>query len=123
MEALLAGGARDVTVLDISPTALARLRERLGAAADRVQWITDDVRDWEPDRTFALWHDRAVFHFMVSAGDRERYLRAVARGARCPGATSSWAPSPPTGRRGARAFRSPGTGRRSSPPRSATASG
>ena len=98
VESLLAGGARDVSVLDVSPTALARVRRRLGAAADRVHWITDDVRDWEPDRTFALWHDRAVFHFMVSAADRRRYLRTV-RAALAPGGhvvLATFAPDGPT---------------------------
>lgn len=82
--ALLAAGARDVSVLDVSATALGQARARLGAEARRVEWIEEDVRDWRPARAYALWHDRAVFHFMVTADDRDAYLRAV-RAAVAPG--------------------------------------
>jgi SAM-dependent methyltransferase len=77
VDELMARGFADVTVLDISEVALERSRERLGAAAQRVRWICADVRDWTPNRTYDLWHDRAVFHFLVDGGDRERYLRAA----------------------------------------------
>ncbi len=82
--ALLAAGARDVCVVDLSATALAHARARLGAEAGRVEWIEADVRDWRPGRAYALWHDRAVFHFMATADDRDAYLRTV-RAAVAPG--------------------------------------
>lgn len=43
-----------------------------------------DVLRWTPDRRFELWHDRAVFHFLVDAADRRRYVRAL-RDAVAPG--------------------------------------
>lgn len=98
VDELLAGGARDLSVLDLSATALVLARARLGADADRIDWIRGDVRDWEPARTYALWHDRAVFHFMVGPGDREGYLRA-ARRAIAPGGHAvlgTFAPDGPT---------------------------
>ncbi|HEX2217463.1 MAG TPA: class I SAM-dependent methyltransferase [Gemmatimonadales bacterium] len=70
---LLRLGYTDVTVLDLAPEALARSRERLGSAADRVRWIAADVRSFVPPRRYALWHDRAVLHFLVNRRDRERY--------------------------------------------------
>jgi SAM-dependent methyltransferase len=84
VDALLASGARDVSVIDLSAAALAHARARLGADAERVAWIHADVRSWAPPRTHALWHDRAVFHFMATADDRDAYLRTV-RAAVAPG--------------------------------------
>jgi SAM-dependent methyltransferase len=76
---LIAGGHTDVTVLDIAPAALQHAQARLGTAAARVKWIVCDVTDFEPERCYALWHDRAVFHFFVTASDRTRYLSVLAR--------------------------------------------
>jgi SAM-dependent methyltransferase len=72
--ALLAGGFADVTVLDLSEVALLASRARLGPVGARAHWVHADVLDWSPDRTYGLWHDRAVFHFLVDAEDRERYV-------------------------------------------------
>jgi trans-aconitate methyltransferase len=71
---LLAAGHTDVSVLDIEPAALAKSRARLGAAASQVEWIAADVTEFRPSRRYALWHDRAVFHFLVDPGARDRYL-------------------------------------------------
>lgn len=71
---LLDGGYGDVTVLDIAPAALDRARARLGQAAARVKWIAADITAFQPSRKYALWHDRAVFHFLVHPAERDRYL-------------------------------------------------
>ena len=46
--------------------------------------VRADVLQWTPDRAFGLWHDRAVFHFLVDEHERDRYVmtlrRAVAPG-------------------------------------------
>jgi rhodanese-related sulfurtransferase/SAM-dependent methyltransferase len=78
VDAALADGFRDVTVLDVSRDALAAARRRLGAAAGRVSWIAGDVLTWVPPRRYAVWHDRAVLHFMTAEADRRRYAAAVA---------------------------------------------
>lgn len=67
----------DITVLDISGAALAKARERLGAAADSIFWLEADVTEFEPQRRYYLWHDRAVFHFLTEPDDVERYLHAL----------------------------------------------
>lgn len=82
--ALLDAGWRDVTVLDISDTALAAARGRLGERAAQVTFLTGDLLSWQPQRTYDAWHDRAVFHFLVDAADRGRYV-ALAAGAVAPG--------------------------------------
>lgn len=77
--ALLAGGQSDITVLDVSIIGMQAAQQRLGAAADQVQWLLGDVRTWQPVRRYVLWHDRALFHFMISEQDREAYLQTLER--------------------------------------------
>ncbi len=79
VEALHADGYRDLTVLDISASALSRARERLGNDAAEVTWIVEDVTAFRPRRHFDLWHDRAVLHFLTEAADRRAYRRTVKR--------------------------------------------
>ena len=74
VDQLLAAGYTDLTVLDISGTALATAQARLGAAAARVRWVEADITRFTPERRYALWHDRAVFHFLVEPDRRQRYL-------------------------------------------------
>ncbi len=75
---LRAGGHTDVTVLDIAPEALAAARTEAGPDAWHIAWIAADILSWRPQRRYALWHDRAVFHFLTEAADRERYVEVMA---------------------------------------------
>ena len=79
---LLGLGHSDVTVADISAKALDLAKADLGEDADRVTWVEADVRFHDFGRRFDLWHDRAVFHFMVDAADRDRYLAVLSRSLR-----------------------------------------
>lgn len=84
---LLAAGYRDVTALDLSERALARSRARLGGRADQVTWRAADVTTARFDAdSFDLWHDRAVFHFLVDSSARARYVAQVEHAVR-PGGT------------------------------------
>ncbi len=77
---LLARGYENITVLDISQTAIDANRRRLGAASDRVHWLVEDICKVEMESSaYDVWHDRAVFHFLTSASDRTAYIRLVAR--------------------------------------------
>jgi len=71
---LLDAGYRDVSVLDIAAEALDKARNRLAARATQIKWIETDITDFVPARSYAVWHDRAVFHFLTKASDREKYL-------------------------------------------------
>jgi SAM-dependent methyltransferase len=93
---LLRLGVEDVAVLDISQAAIERGQDRLGDDAARVQWIAADVLDPPDLGEFDLWHDRAVYHFLTNAADRERYLR-VAAAAVAPGGHLIVATFAPTG--------------------------
>ncbi|WNM63619.1 class I SAM-dependent methyltransferase [Candidatus Nitrospira neomarina] len=74
---LLDHGFMDVTVLDISPTALERAKARLGDRADLVTWIETDITDFRSSKTYYVWHDRAVFHFLTEAEDRGKYCETM----------------------------------------------
>jgi SAM-dependent methyltransferase len=75
---LLARGFRDVCVLDLAENALADARHRLGTRAADVRWIAGDVTEVAlPTAHYALWHDRAVFHFLTDATERARYVAAA----------------------------------------------
>jgi SAM-dependent methyltransferase len=76
---LLALGYRDLTAVDLSASALAAIRERLGPPGSEVVLETADVLDLHLGRRFALWHDRAVFHFLVEAVEREAYRASLHR--------------------------------------------
>jgi SAM-dependent methyltransferase len=77
VDALLEAGWRWPTVLDVSPAALETARARLGEAAERVEWIAADITKWSPARTYDIWHDRAVFHFLTDPADRAAYRQAM----------------------------------------------
>jgi SAM-dependent methyltransferase len=72
--ALLRRGFTDVTALDVADDGLAAARRELGADADEVAWVTADLLTWSPTRRFDVWHDRAVFHFLTTPTEQQRYL-------------------------------------------------
>ncbi len=77
---LLEAGFIDVSVLDISGTAIEASRLRLGERQDGVNWIEADITDVElVENHYDVWHDRAVFHFLTAAEDRRRYVDLVNR--------------------------------------------
>lgn len=79
VDTLLEEGYTDLTVLDISGAALAEARRRLGAAAAGVRWIEADATSVELPGRYALWHDRAVFHFLTDPRERAAYLERLRR--------------------------------------------
>ncbi|TDJ06082.1 MAG: class I SAM-dependent methyltransferase [Deltaproteobacteria bacterium] len=76
---LLEKGFLDLTLLDVSSSALENSKRRLGDKADRINWLVSDFKDLKSDKNFKLWHDRAVFHFLTHETDRERY-REILKG-------------------------------------------
>jgi 2-polyprenyl-3-methyl-5-hydroxy-6-metoxy-1,4-benzoquinol methylase len=76
---LLAAGYENLTVLDVSQTALDVAQKRIGKAAERVCWIAGDITRVELlTGAYDVWHDRAVFHFLTAPEDRAAYVRQVA---------------------------------------------
>lgn len=74
---LLDLGYTDVTILDISKNAIARLKKRLGAKANKVKFIISDVLEFSPKEKYDVWHDRASFHFLTSIEDIQKYKSLV----------------------------------------------
>lgn len=96
---LVASGYRDITVLDISQTAIDANRKRLAALSNRVKWIVGDITriDLQP-ALYDVWHDRAVFHFLTVPNDRVAYVRQVAQAVKQGGhvIVSTFGPEGPT---------------------------
>jgi SAM-dependent methyltransferase len=77
---LLSRGYTDVTLVDLSPTALEVTRARLGDADASVSWVCGDATQVAlPEARYDVWHDRAVFHFLTDSAARAAYVRQVAR--------------------------------------------
>ncbi len=77
---LLHRGYSNLTVLDISVAALEVTRKRLGELSSAVYWVQADVTEVSlPSQSYAFWHDRAVFHFLTQAAQREKYVTALRR--------------------------------------------
>ena len=78
VDGLLTAGYKRITILDFAPAAIAQAQHRLQAASSSVSWLEADVLTAElPPAAFDVWHDRAVFHFLISAADRVRYVAQV----------------------------------------------
>lgn len=76
---LLNLGWSDVTALDVSSEALAIVSARLEGHGGPVSFVVANLLSWQPQRQYDLWHDRAVFHFLVDDADRQRYIATSAR--------------------------------------------
>jgi SAM-dependent methyltransferase len=76
---LLEVGYTRLGVLDVAEAALGQARDRLGGAARRVEWFTADVTTFVSPHQWDLWHDRAVFHFLIDPADRRAYRETMLR--------------------------------------------
>ena len=74
---LLEEGFENISVLDISESALEKAKKRLGEKAQNVTWIVSDVTEFEPSSQYDVWHDRAAFHFLNTKEDIEKYTQIV----------------------------------------------
>jgi len=76
---LAEAGFRNVAVLDISDAALERSRMQAPGHRDNIRWIVADVTRVDAVGPFDVWHDRAVFHFLVDPEDRTKYVELAKR--------------------------------------------
>jgi 2-polyprenyl-3-methyl-5-hydroxy-6-metoxy-1,4-benzoquinol methylase len=74
VDCLLDAGYQNVAVLDVSASAIQHAKARLGQRAAAVEWYEADITTFCSPRRFAVWHDRAVFHFLTDAVDRRNYV-------------------------------------------------
>ena len=73
-------GYSNITVLDISDVAIQRAKRRLGNNANKVIWIVSDILNFEPKEKYAIWHDRAVFHFLRENENINKYINSLFEG-------------------------------------------
>ncbi len=77
---LLLRGYKNLTILDVSQTAIDATKRRLGSISEQVRWLVADIAEIELEPSaYDLWHDRAVFHFLTARERRIAYVRQVAR--------------------------------------------
>ncbi len=74
---LLERGYTDLTAVDLSASALQVVRDRLGPGGEDVVLEVADVLEMRRNRRYALWHDRAVYHFLTEPDEREDYLATL----------------------------------------------
>lgn len=76
VDAMLDRGFQDVTAVDIADSALERVRTRLGTDP-RLHLVVADVCTLRLGRQVALWHDRAVLHFLTTDEERSAYVATL----------------------------------------------
>lgn len=76
---LLDLGYENITVLDISSTAIERAKQRLGDRAEKVTWIVSDIVKYETAEQYDFWHDRAAFHFLTDEHEIANYIKTAHR--------------------------------------------
>jgi SAM-dependent methyltransferase len=72
---LLEIGFENITLLDISKTALDITKNRINNK--KVEFIAHDILDFKSAKKYQLWHDRAVFHFVRDTNEQQQYLDIV----------------------------------------------
>ena len=84
---MLEDGYQNLSVLDISCSAIQQAKLRLADLAGKVSWIEHDITGFLSDETYDVWHDRAVFHFLTDPLDRSSYVHTMSRALK-PGANA-----------------------------------
>lgn len=76
---LIEQGYNNLTYLDISESAAKKSKIFLGQESKNIEWIVEDVLNFEPKQNFDVWHDRAVFHFLTEQNQIKKYVDLVSR--------------------------------------------
>lgn len=70
-------GYCDITLLDLSASALKIIKKRLGVNAELPVYCVGDVCTFSTGKLFDVWHDRAVFHFFQKKEEQHAYLETL----------------------------------------------
>ena len=68
-------GYNNLTYLDISESAAKKSKIFLGEQSKNIEWIVEDVLNFEPKQNFDVWHDRAVFHFLTEQNQIKKLFK------------------------------------------------
>ena len=75
---LIEKGYNNISANDISVSAINFSQSRLGKKSENINWIIGDILETDlSQKQYFLWHDRAVFHFLVNLNDRYRYIEKL----------------------------------------------
>jgi len=74
---LIQDGYRDISLLDTSKTSLDIVKKRLDIQADIPNYICSDIMNFHPQEKYSLWHDRALFHFLLLKQERAKYFEIL----------------------------------------------
>jgi len=77
VDKLLELNFKNITVVDISAKALKRAKERLDKKANMIKWVEGDIREFDSDDNYDIWHDRALLHFLTSDEDVSKYVKLI----------------------------------------------
>ncbi len=72
---LLDDGYKNITLLDTSTTSLNIVKSRI--KSDKIRFECNDIINFTADKKFDIWHDRAVFHFLLSKKERSQYFEVL----------------------------------------------
>jgi SAM-dependent methyltransferase len=78
LDALIDNGFSNLSALDISSAAISRLKERLASSPAKIGFHIGDILHFKASEKFQLWHDRAVFHFLLTSDEQNSYVRVAA---------------------------------------------
>ncbi len=78
VDALLNEGYTNITILDISSTAIENAKKRLCKRSETITWIAADAFDIDFSKQYDCWHDRAVFHFVTEPKKADCYIQIMA---------------------------------------------
>lgn len=73
-DCLLSEGYQNISVADISVSALERAKQRLGNNAGSITWIEADAGNFVSPKIYDFWHDRATFHFLTTDQEVSHYV-------------------------------------------------
>ena len=75
VDRLLEKNYKDITLLDTSKTSLEIVQKRV--QSENVTYVCKDILEFTSEKKFDIWHDRAVFHFLLSKKERQKYFQTL----------------------------------------------
>lgn len=80
VDKLILHGYAKITLVDLSNKALSIVKDRLDNKGNIPRYLSADItKNIDFNELFDIWHDRAVFHFLTDAHDRESYMENLQR--------------------------------------------
>lgn len=74
---LVKQGYKNITLVDLSLEALSAIKRRLNQNASIPDYLCQDITKTSLNSQYDIWHDRAVFHFLTDAQDRNKYMSTL----------------------------------------------